>query len=99
MIRCKIHRTYRNVVAISDEFLLGKTFEEGKFVLFVKESFFGGDVYTKDEVIEIIKDQLKEDATFNVIGEESVAMMTELFNLNSEAIKKIGGVPYILLLL
>ena len=39
----KIHRSYRNVVAICDAEILGKKFEEGKRVLDVRESFYNNE--------------------------------------------------------
>ena len=41
----KIHRAYRDVVAICDSELIGKRFEEGKFQLEIKEDFFRHRVY------------------------------------------------------
>ena len=51
-----IIKTYRDVVAICDSKLLGKKFEEGKFQLNVKESFFGGDKMNEKKTIEIMRD-------------------------------------------
>ena len=36
----KIHKSYRNVVAVCDSDLIGKKFEEDKFQLDLKESFY-----------------------------------------------------------
>ena len=52
----KIHSSYRRIVAICDNELLGKKFEEGKKAIEIKESFFKGDEKTEQEIIKIIED-------------------------------------------
>ena len=79
--------------------MLGKTFEEDKFQLDVKESFFKGDEKSKEETIEIIQDMSKEDATFNIIGEESTQAAIEAGIITKEGVKKIQGIPFALVLL
>ena len=92
-------QSYRDIVAICDTNLLGKTFEEDKFQLDVKESFFKGDEKSKEETIEIIQDMSKEDATFNIIGEESTQAAIEAGIITKEGVKKIQGIPFALVLL
>ena len=69
----KIHKSYRDVVAVCDNSLIGKKFEEGEFQLDVKESFFLGENVQKEEAEELLKSLLAEDSTFNIVGEESVS--------------------------
>ncbi len=95
----KIHDSYRYVVAICDSNLIGKVFEEDKFQLDVKESFFKGDEIPKEKVIEMLRDMAMEDATFNIIGEESTKTALEAGIISEEGIKKIDGVPFALVLL
>ena len=95
----RIQHSYREIVAICDTDLLGKRFEEGKFQLDVKESFFKGDEKNKEETIKIIQDLAKEDATFYIIGEESTQTALEAGLITEEGIKKIDGVPFALVLL
>ena len=95
----KIHRSYRDVVAICDSDLIGKLFEEDKFQLDVKESFFKGDEKNKEEIIEIMKNMLIEDATFNIIGKESTQTAIEAGIISKEGIKEIQGIPFALILL
>jgi len=95
----KLIKSYRDIVAICDSDLLGKVFEEDKFQLDVKESFFKGDEKSKEETIAIIKDMTKEDATFNIIGKESVQAAIEAGIISEEGIKKIQGIPFALVLL
>jgi len=95
----KIHKSYRDIVAICDSELVGKVFEEDKYQLDVKESFFKGNEKTKQEVLKIMQDMAKEDATFNIIGPEATELAMEAGIITQEGIKKIQGVPFALLLL
>ena len=94
----KIHRAYREVVAICDSNLLGKKFEEGKFQLDVKESFYKGEELGKHDTILLMRNMAKEDATFNLIGEETIQAGIEAGIIRKEGIKKIQGVPFALIL-
>ena len=106
----KIHKSYRDVVTICDDDLIGKKFEsrasddlgkssEGdKFQLDVKESFFGGDKHSKEEVMNIIQKMSAEDATFNIVGEKAIALALQEGIISEESIKRIDNVPYSLVL-
>jgi len=102
-MRIKIIKSYRDIVAICDSELLGKKFEQevGKVIyqLDLKESFYGGEEKTPEEVIEIINDMTREDATFNIVGEESVNAAVKAGIVREEAIKKIANIPFALILL
>ena len=77
-MQVKIHSSYRTIVALSDTELLGKTFEEGIKRIEIKPGFFQGEEKNKEEVIEILKDMQKEDATFNIVGKESIETAKKL---------------------
>ena len=94
----RIIKSYRDIVAICDSELLGKRFEQGKFQLDVKESFFKGDETDEEKVIEIMKDMEKEDSIFNIIGEESVNTALKAGIIEKQGIKKIQGIPFALIL-
>ena len=100
----KIHKTYRDVVAVCDSELLGKMFEEGEFQLHVKENFFQGDTlkgtseFSEEEVIKIMKKMAAEDSTFNIVGAKSVKAGLKAGIISKEGIKKIQGVPFALVL-
>jgi len=94
-----IIKTYRDVVAICDSELLGKRFEQGKFQLDVKESFFGGNETEEEKAIEIMKDMAKEDATFNIVGEQAVNAALKAGIIAEEGIGKISNIPFALVLL
>ncbi len=99
MILIKIHKSYRDVIAICDSNLIRKYFEEDEFQLDIKESFFGGRKTSKEKTIELIKDMSREDATFNIIGEKSVNCALQSGIISKEGVKKIKGLPFALVLL
>ena len=94
-----IIKSYRDVVAICDSELLGKYFEEDKFQLDIKESFFKGEEKTEQEVIEIIKNMQMEDATFNIVGEKSINAAIKSGLIFKDSIKTIQGIPFALVLM
>ena len=99
----KIHKSYRTLVAICDSNLVGKKFEEkfekGIRQLDIRENFYKGEEKTCKEVIEIIKRQSIEDATFNIVGKESIKAALEAGIITKTGIKHIQGIPYALVLL
>ena len=95
----KIHKSYRLVVAICDSDLLGKRLEEGDKQLDMTGNFFKGDEKTKEELKEIIEDCVREDATFFIVGNESVSVCKEVGLVINEGVKEISGVPVALTLL
>jgi len=106
MINLRIIKSYRDIVAICDSSILGKKFEEKPvneqgFVkqLDVKESFYRGEEVSEKEAIEIIKKFSREDATFNIVGEESIAAALKAGIIGEESIGKIQGIPFALVLL
>ena len=94
----KIHKSYRDVIAICDSDLIGKKFEQGKFQLDVKETFFRGEEVSERELIDLIEDYAKEDATFNIIGEKSVKSAIKAGIINKKGVKKINNIPFALVL-
>jgi len=95
----KIIKTYRDVVAVCDANLLGKKFEEGKFQLDVKESFFNGEKTSEEEVINIMKQMSVEDSTFNIIGKKSIDAAVKAGIISKDGVKKIQGIPFALTLI
>lgn len=95
----KIHEFYRKIIAVCDSELLGKRFEEGNMQIEVSEVFYGGEEKEEREVIEILKDLYKEDATFNLVGEKSVNAAIKAGIISKEGVIKIQGIPHALGLL
>ena len=94
----KIHKSYRDVVGICDKELIGKKFEQGKFQLEVKESFFKDKEVSSEEAEKILLDMDMEDATFNIVGPKSTQLALKLGIIQKEGIKTIDNIPFALVL-
>lgn len=94
----KIHKTYRDIVAVCDSELLGKTFEEKGFQLYVKENFFNGEEVSEDKLVRLMQKMAAEDATFNIVGARAVKSGLRAGIISKEGIKKIQGVPFAMVL-
>ena len=94
----KIHKTYRDVVAICDSNLIGKKFEQDKFQLDVKESFYKGEETTSEKAIELMQKLSEQDSTFNIVGENSVNTALKAGIISKSGIKKIQDIPFALIL-
>ena len=88
----KIHESYKYIVALCDTGLLGKKFEEGIKQIEIN-NFFKGDEKNKEEVVKILRELNMEDATFNIVGKESVACGIESGVVSKEGVMKIDSVP------
>lgn len=95
----KIVKAYRDIVTVCDSNLIGKKFEEGNLQLDLKEDFFKGDELSEEKAIKVMKDMVNEDATFNIVGPESVKAALNAEIISEEGVKKIQGVPFALILL
>ena len=99
MVLIKIHNAYRSIVAVCDSALIGKRFEEGIKQLDLTGPFFAGEEKSEEEVKKILTNAKKEDATFNIVGEESCKIAMELGLINENGIIKISEIPVALVLL
>jgi len=95
----KIHKSCRTVVAIADSDIIGKTFEEGKRQIYVRENFYKGTEVNKEELIAIIRRQQIEDASFNIVGKNSVEAAIEAGIITKKSVAKIKNLPFALVLL
>ena len=102
MISAKIYKSYRIVVAICDSNLIGKRFEEkfekGIKQLDIRENFYKDEELSYEEAVELMKLQAREDATFNIVGKESVKAALESGIIDKSGIGKVDGIPYALVL-
>ncbi len=87
-------KNYRYVVALADKELIGKKFFEGKAQLDIKENFYKGEEKSREEVSEVLKNMKIEDATFNIVGDKSVALALENQIISEENIGKVQGVKF-----
>ncbi len=96
MILIKVHESYRTIVAVCDSDLIGKHFVEGNLQLDLKESFYGGKGYEEDKAIEVMRNAAYDDATFNIVGKESVnaAVKAGIIEDSKGAVIKIRGIPH-----
>ena len=95
----KIHKSYRLLVAICDTDLLGETFEEGNRILEIRESFYDGEEKSESEIIELMQDLAREDATFSIAGKQSVNCALKAEIISKKGIKKVSGIPFALVLM
>ena len=95
----KIHSSYRNVIAICDSNLIGKTFEEGNKQIIVNPKFYQGEEKNEQEVLEIIEKGTAEDFTFNIVGTEAVKLALKCGLVKEEGITTIQSIPIALVLL
>lgn len=97
-MQVRIIKSYRDIVVICDSNLIGKKFEEGKFQIEIKENFFKGEEKTEQEAAKIIQAMQFNDASFNIAGEESVALALKMGIISEASVKTIQGVPFSLIL-
>jgi hypothetical protein len=96
----KIHKAYREIVAVCDKNLLGKTFEEGNKLLDVRESFFKGEEISEAKLIETLREFSSEcDATFNIVGKKSIDAALKAGIVDETGVRSVKGIPFALILL
>ena len=95
----RVIKSYRDVVAICDSDLLGKKFEEEQFQLDVKEGFYKGEEMNSEQAKQVLLNMAQEDATFNIVGKESVGMAIHAGIISQESIKTIQGIPFAMVLI
>jgi len=98
----KIHKAYREIVAVSDVGLVGKKFEEGNLQLEVNEQFYGGKdstIVDEKKLLKILKEAERNDACFNFVGKYTVEIAIKAGLVDKNCVIKIQGVPHALVLL
>ncbi len=98
-ILLKAHESYRLVIAICDKELFGKKFVEGERQLDLTGEFFNGQEFDEEGVSLEINNFLREDATFNIVGEKSVGVAKKLGIVTGDGVKEVDGIPFALVLL
>jgi len=87
MIYVKIHK---DVIAMCDEDLIGKKFEDDKRSLDVSERFYRGELVDEDKVVEL----LKKGGNINLVGNEVVGIALKHNLVNEEDVIEIEGVKH-----
>jgi len=91
MIHVKIHKSEgREIVAMCDKDILGKTFEEGDLVLEVSERFYKGTLVGDEAAKNIIKNA----DILNVVGKKAVELALKVGVVSKIHIIKIKGIPH-----
>jgi len=86
----KIHsRNEIETVACCDEHLLNQCFKEGDIKIEISEHFYGGNLITLNDAIEI----LKNAQSFNIVGENIINEAIIRKILPEDGTRKIAGVP------
>ena len=87
----KIHETEnKDIVAVCDEDLIGKKFEEKELILDVSEEFYKGEKMDEKRTLEIMK---KVDI-LNIVGEKSIDLASKNDIVSKMNIIKIKGIPH-----
>ena len=93
MILVKIHQDFRKkerqVFAICDSNLIGKTLNDGKHKIEITERFYKGIEFPEDEIISF----MREGANLNIVGKESMKLAIDNNILDEDSIKKVDGIP------
>ena len=87
MIYVKVHK---DVVALCDEDIIGKTFEDSKRKLEVSERFYRGDLLDEEKVIGV----LKKSKNLNLVGNNVVKIALDNGIISKEEVIKIGEVNH-----
>jgi len=95
-ILIRLHESYRKIIAACDADLMGKKFVEGKLQLDLKDTFYGGKEYSEERAVEIFRDGAFDDATFNIVGKESIAAAIKSGIIDKEGVITIQGIPHAL---
>lgn len=99
IVNIKIVKSRRDVVAICDLDLIGKTFEKDKFQLDIKESFFKGEEFDESQSLILLERMLREDATFYIVGKEAIRICLKAGVIENDNVSEIQGIPFALVLL
>ena len=87
----KIHKSGNSeVLAVCDEEIMGKTFEEKDLQLKISESFYKGEKKSEMEVLDIIENF----DNMNIVGKKSIKLALDNDIITQDSIIYIEGVPH-----
>ena len=98
-ILVKVHEYHRRIIAICDAELLGRKLEQDPLQLEINKDFYGGEEVSEKELQDLLEDSVREDATFNIVGERAIAIAIKAGVVGEQGIIRIQGVPHALRLL
>lgn len=91
MFFVKIHKKLgREVLAICDEDILGKTLDDENIHFEIKIEFYKGEKLKEDQVKLLLKDSIN----YNIIGKEIVKIAIEIGVIEEDQVIKIKGIPH-----
>jgi len=91
----KVYRRGKEVVlALADEELMGREFEEGEFVLRV-DSFYRGELVDEEEAALLCRGA----TIINAVGERAVKTVINAGLATEGAVRKVAGVPHVQVIL
>ena len=85
-----IIESYRNIVAVADKELIGKTFEEEKLFLDISKRFYEGELFDEEKVIKV----LSEANNLSLVGEKIIGLALKEGFINEEDVIRVQGVPH-----
>ncbi len=88
----KVHKTEdgRKILAICDNNLIGKKFEEGKMQLDLSSGFYRGEEMSEKELEGLVKGSY----IANIVGKKSVKLMVKWGIAKKKRVIKIRNVPH-----
>ncbi len=89
----KVHKSPdgKKIIALCDEDILNKKFEEGNRQLDLTSNFYAGENMTEEE---ILKQMEGRSYHINAVGEKSIEFCIQQKFIDTDSVKKIAGVPY-----
>ena len=88
----KLHKTTEGnrIVAVCDNELVGKRFEEGKLQLDLTSNFYKGEEKKDEEIIKLVN----VPCVLNIVGERSINFFLKLGKIDKNKILRIKDVPH-----
>jgi len=92
----KIHKAHGSkIVALCDEYLIGREIEDKNIYLNLSSSFYKGEKKSED----VIKKHLESARIINAVGKESVGLCVMLRKASEKDVIYIGKIPHVQVLL
>ncbi|MBI2671142.1 DUF424 family protein [Candidatus Woesearchaeota archaeon] len=88
----KIHKSgNKEILAVCDEDIIGRVFEEGDLQLKVSEYFFYGEKKSEKEVLKLIE----EFENVNLVGKKTIKLALDNNIISKENVITIRGIPHV----
>ncbi|HZX12349.1 MAG TPA: DUF424 family protein [Candidatus Nanoarchaeia archaeon] len=89
----KHHTGTMEILALCDDNVLGKTFQEEGLKLAVSEHFYNGGHVSPEQALEA----LNNATSANIVGQESINLSLQAGLITNKHLLKIQGIPYTLI--